>query len=73
MAITLDDEEGYPPPAVGSSPVLNCMKAHGMPLTRRAYLEFNYPDGVPDPLPAELEAEIPRELREVPDDGEAVH
>jgi hypothetical protein len=70
MAITLDDEEGYPPPAVGANHVLDYMKAHGLPLTRETYLDLN---GTPEPLDPELEAEIPRELREVPDDGEEVH
>jgi hypothetical protein len=64
MAITVDEEHGYPPPAVPSNPLLDWMKAHGLPLTRQVYLELNYPDGVPDPLPAEVEAEIPGELRE---------
>ena len=72
MAIYPDDEEGVPLPVVAASPVLDHMKKHGMPLTRAAYLAFNY-DEVPDPLPAEIEAEIPHELREVPDDDEAVH
>ena len=73
MAITFDDEDSYPPPAVGADHILDSMKRRGLPLTRAVYLSLNYPDGVPDPMPGELEALIPRELREVPDDGEAVH
>ncbi len=39
------------------------MKRLGRPLTREVYLSMEYPDGVPDPLPAELEDMIPDELR----------
>lgn len=34
------------------------------PLTRETWLAMNFPDGVPDPLPAEIEAEIPEPLRD---------
>ena len=44
-------------------PVLARMKARGLPLTRAVWLELSFPDGVPDPLPAELDAAIPAELR----------
>ncbi len=57
-----DDEDGYQAPR-GADPVLDHMRDRGMPLTRRAYL-FSYPDGVPDPLPAEIAASVPRELRD---------
>jgi hypothetical protein len=46
-----------------SSPLLETMKANGIPLTRENYLNLAYPDGVPDPMPAELEGEIPLDLR----------
>jgi len=64
-----DDDEGYQAPH-GADPVLDLLRARGMPLTRQAYLEFNYPDGVPDPLPGEIAGSVPRELR---DESEAVH
>ena len=44
-------------------PIVARMKARGLPLTRKVYLELAYPDGAPDPLPGELEAAIPDELR----------
>ena len=47
----------------GLDPLLEHMKARGIPLTRKHYLELAYPDGVPEPFPAELESELPPELR----------
>lgn len=49
-------------PPSGHDPVLERMKERGLPLTRKMYLTLAYPDGVPDPLPAEEEALIPDEL-----------
>jgi len=46
-----------------SDPVLARMKARGLSLTRITWLELAFPDGAPDPLPAEVEASIPEELR----------
>jgi len=48
----------------GGEPMLELMKAQGLPLTQEQWLRFNYPEGVPDPLPAELWAEIPPKIRE---------
>jgi hypothetical protein len=43
------------------------MKSHGIPLTRENYLRMNHPELNPDePLPAELEAELPREFQNWP-------
>lgn len=53
-----------------ADPVLEHMKRLGLPLTRASYLEFNYPDGVPCPLPAELAASVPGWLR---DASESLH
>lgn len=39
------------------------MKALELPLTRETYLGLNFPEGVPDPMPAELKMEIPRIFR----------
>ncbi len=50
-------------PSAAEDPLLERMKERGLPLTREMWLELNYPDGVPDPLPGELEAAIPDELR----------
>lgn len=55
----LPEESGH---RCGSDAVLEGMKLDGVPLTRAVWLLRNYPDGVPDPLPAELAAEIPPEL-----------
>lgn len=43
--------------------VLEYMKQHNIPLTRENYLEINYMGNPPDPMPAELEAEIPDEVK----------
>ena len=51
----------------GSDPVLEYMLAKKLPLTREHYLALNYPDGVPNPMPGELEMEIPQQLREAHD------
>lgn len=49
---------------VSDDPILELMKQQGLPLTQEAWLEFNYPEGVPDPLPSEVWASIPPEIRE---------
>ncbi len=46
----------------GSDAVLDSLLKQG-PVTRQSYLEFNFPDGVPDPMPGELEANLPRPLQ----------
>lgn len=52
-------------PLTGSDPLLELMKAQGTPLTRQNYLALAYPQGAPDPLPAELELGLPPELQEL--------
>jgi hypothetical protein len=47
---------------IGRDPLLEWMKANGEPLSRERYLALAYPEGAPNPLPAELEAGLPREL-----------
>jgi hypothetical protein len=47
----------------GEYPLIEMMLHHGIPVTRDSYLRFNFPDGVPDPLPAEEEAELPEPLQ----------
>jgi hypothetical protein len=47
----------------GLNHLLDYMRAHNIPLTRENYLAINWPEGAPDPMPAELEAEIPPEFR----------
>lgn len=49
---------------VSTDPVLEYMERQGLPRTRAQYLALAYKEGAPDPLPAELEAEIPEELRD---------
>ena len=43
--------------------VLHMMKRDGIPLTRANYLAMAYPEGMPQPWSAELEAELPQSLR----------
>lgn len=41
------------------------MKKNDVPLTRENYIELNWPQVDPkEPLPAELEAELPEEFQE---------
>lgn len=47
----------------GLDPTLERMKAHGLPLTQEQRLKLAMPEA-PHPLPAELWAEIPPEIRE---------
>ena len=51
---------------IGMDPLLEHMKAQGIPLTREKYLELAYPLGAPEPLPAELEQALPLELQAKP-------
>ena len=46
----------------GSDAILDSLLENG-PVTRESYLAFNFPDGVPDPMPGELEANLPRPLQ----------
>ncbi len=48
---------------LGQDPLLASIKRRQIPLTRANYLAEAYPDGVPNPLPAELEAELPEQFR----------
>lgn len=45
----------------GSNHILDDMSAHGLPITRESHLDLNFPEGVPDTIPAEME--IPRTFR----------
>lgn len=49
----------------GSDMLVDWMVAHQIPVTRQTYLEQAYPDGLPEPWTAELEAALPKELQEV--------
>ena len=49
----------------GSDTILDYMKAAGLPLTRENYLSLAWPD-VKEPLPPELELELPEEIRNSP-------
>ncbi len=46
----------------GTDAILDSLLEDG-PVTRESYLEFNFPDGVPEPMPGELEANLPRPLQ----------
>ena len=46
----------------GSDPVLDHLLKKGE-VTRESYLAYSFPGGAPDPLPAELEAQLPKPLQ----------
>lgn len=50
----------------GSDFTLDEMKRLGIPLTRANYLDKAWGGEVPNPYPAELEAELPPEIRKLP-------
>ena len=45
-------------------PTIEAMKMSGIKITRENYLNYIFPDGVPEAYGAELEAEMPEELKE---------
>ena len=51
---------------LGFDPLLELMRQQQIPLTRENYLRLAYPEGVPDPWPAELEETLPPEIRDLP-------
>lgn len=44
-------------------PIVEYLEEIGVPVTRENYLNFAYPDGLPEDYGAELEAELPPELQ----------
>lgn len=48
----------------GSDPLLDHLLSKG-PVTRESYLAHAYPEGPPAPLPAELEAQLPKPLQQM--------
>lgn len=51
---------------VAADPTLDYMKREGLPMTRETYLKYlnlNWPDGVPSPLSAEHEMDMPEVFR----------
>lgn len=57
------DRDDPPQRSGRGDPVLNHMVRRGLPLTREVYLELAFPDGAPDPMPPELEGELPEEFQ----------
>ena len=51
-----------PADQVGSTSEIRTMKRHNIPITLKNWLDFIYPDGVPDEW--QQEADVPQELRE---------
>jgi len=47
-----------------SSPVTQELIRRGLPVTRTNWLNLAYPEGAPNPLPAELEAQVREALAE---------
>lgn len=43
--------------------IMQYMKKIGIPVNRKNYLDFIYPDGLPEDYGAENEMELPEELR----------
>jgi hypothetical protein len=50
-------------PQADTDPILAVMKEHGILLTRENYLSVMYPEGVPSPLPVEIEADLPPQFQ----------
>jgi hypothetical protein len=46
-----------------TSPLSEWMVKNEIPVTRANFLDLNFPNGAPDPMPAELEAELPEAVR----------
>lgn len=44
--------------------VIQSMRKKGIKITRENYLDYIFPDGVPEDYGAELEAEMPEQLRQ---------
>jgi hypothetical protein len=61
VAKTLEELKELPNP-IGSDKTLDSMLNYQIPATLKNYLERNFPNGVPDPLPPELAASVPRIL-----------
>lgn len=49
----------------GNDPVLQRLRVLGRPLTRAEYVKLAFPEGEPDPMPGELEAQIQEALNTV--------
>lgn len=47
--------------------VIEIMKEVGIPVNRKNYLEMIFNGDVPDPVPAEIEAQLPEELQRISD------
>jgi hypothetical protein len=47
----------------GGDPLVDWMRRHRIPLTRERYLGLAYPTGLPEPWSAELEEQLPPEIR----------
>ena len=44
--------------------IIEAMKRDGIEVNRQNYLDFIFPDGIPEDYGAELETEMPEQLRE---------
>ena len=53
----------FPSIQLGRDPVLEMMLEEGLPLTETVYLEMQYPEGIPNPVPPELLAAMPPEVK----------
>jgi hypothetical protein len=57
---------------IGRDPVLDLMIQEGLPLTEMTYLEMQYPEGIPDPVPPELKAAMPPEVKGRKEDNSSI-
>lgn len=48
----------------GSNATLAYMRKMNLPLTRETWMDLSYPDGLPEPWTAELEAEVPEQFQD---------
>jgi hypothetical protein len=56
----------FPNSRTPGHPVVEHMQRHGIPVTRENFIEWNWPDGKPDPWEADHEADLPDELQDWP-------
>jgi hypothetical protein len=49
----------FPNSRTPGHPVVEHMQRHGIPVTRENFIEWNWPDGKPDPWEADHEADLP--------------
>ena len=59
------------PPRPGVTATEAYLAKRGIPLTRENYLRYAYPEGAPNPMPAELEMALPAAIQVWPPENPA--